>query len=103
MRNARTVVSVCAFVVFVLAGLMVSNGQQAPAGRGQGQQGQQAQAAPPRMPVLHAMNLIMKPDDATATGGGPVFGTATQTGVYITRNRFAPNVTSRPHYHTADR
>ena len=102
MRNARTVVSVCAFVVFVLAGLMVSNGQQAPAGRGQGQ-GQQAQPAPPRMPVLHAMNLIMKPDDAIATGGGPVFGTATQTGVYITRNRFAPNVTSRPHYHTADR
>jgi hypothetical protein len=32
-----------------------------------------------------------------------VFGTATQTGVSITRNRFAPNVTSRPHYHTADR
>lgn len=107
MRNARNVVSMCAFVVFVLAGLVVSQGQQAqrgqaaaPAGQGQGQQ---AQAAPPRMPALHAMNLIMKPDDATATGGGPVFGTPTQTGVYITRNRFAPNVTSRPHYHTSDR
>jgi cupin len=106
MRNARTVVSMCAFVVFVLAGLVVSQGQQAqqgqaaPAAQGQGQQ---AQPAPPRMPALHAMNLIMKPDDAIATGGGPVFGTPNQTGVYITRNRFAPNVTSRPHYHTSDR
>jgi hypothetical protein len=49
------------------------------------------------------MNLIMKPDDAVATGGGPVFGAASQTGFYMTRNRFGPNQTSRPHYHTMDR
>jgi hypothetical protein len=49
------------------------------------------------------MNLIMKPDDAVATGGGPVFGSGSQTGFYITRNRFGANQTSRPHYHTMDR
>jgi hypothetical protein len=109
MRMARTITSVCAFAVFVLAGLVVSHGQQQAQGRGataaqgQGAQGQQAQPAPPRVPALHAMNLIMKPDDAVATGGGPVFGAASQTGFYITRNRFGPNQTSRPHYHTMDR
>jgi hypothetical protein len=104
MRNARTILSVCGFVVFVLTGLVLSQEQPAaPARQGQGGQGQQAQAAPPRPPVLHAMNLIMKPDDAVATGGGPVFGSANQTGFYITRNRFGPNQTSRPHYHTMDR
>ena len=104
MRIARTIVSVCAFVVFVLTGLVLSQGQPAaPARQGQGGQGQQAQQAPPRPPVLHAMNLIMKPDDAVATGGGPVFGSANQTGFYMTRNRFGPNQTSRPHYHTMDR
>lgn len=106
MRNARTVMSVCALVVFVLSGLVLSQTppaapvRQGQAGQGQGQQ---AAPAPPRMPVLHAMNLIMKPDEATALTGGPVFGSANQTGFYITRNRFGPNQTSRPHYHTMDR
>jgi hypothetical protein len=103
MRNARTVASVCALVMFVLTGLVLSQAQQAaePARQGGGGQGQQA--TPPRPPVLHAMNLIMKFDEAVATGGGPVFGAANQTGFYITRNRFGPNQTSRPHYHTMDR
>jgi hypothetical protein len=54
-------------------------------------------------PLLHAGNLIMLPDDATKTGNNRVFGSANQTGFYITRNRFANNNTSRPHYHTMDR
>ncbi|MCM3881754.1 MAG: cupin domain-containing protein [Vicinamibacterales bacterium] len=104
MRIARTGITVCAFVGFVLAGLAVSHGQQAAQAPGQaGGRGAGAQAQPPRPPVLHAMNLIMKPDDAVATGGGPVFGAASQTGFYMTRNRFGPNQTSRPHYHTMDR
>ena len=105
MRIARTGITVCAFVGFVLAGLAVSYGQQAaqaPQGQGGGR-GAQAAPAPPRPPILHAMNLIMKADEAVATGGGPVFGAASQTGFYITRNRFGPNQTSRPHYHTMDR
>jgi hypothetical protein len=98
--------SVCALVVFVLTGLVFTQTPPAaPARQGQaGQgQGQQATPAPPRPPVLHAGNLIMKFDEATAMTGGPVFGSASQTGFYITRNRFGPNQTSRPHYHTMDR
>ena len=45
----------------------------------------------------------MPPDDAIAANGGPVFGSANQTGFYITRNVFRNNNTSRPHYHTMDR
>ena len=69
MKIARTIASVCALVVFVLTGLVLTQGQP-PAPARQGGQGQQAAPAPPRPPVLHAMNLIMKPDDAVATGGG---------------------------------
>ena len=103
MKITRAVVSVCALGVFVLTGLLLGQGQPAAPARQGGGGGQQAQQAPPRPPVLHAMNLIMKPDNAVATTGGPVFGSANSTGFYITRNRFANNSTSRPHYHTMDR
>ena len=96
MRLSRISVSACAFAAFMLAGLAIGQGQ-APAPQ------TQKPAQPPRPPVVHASNLIMLQDDATATGGGPVFGSANSTGFYITRNRFANNSTSRPHYHTMDR
>ena len=96
MRLSRLSVSACAVAAFMLAGLTVGNGQ-APAPQ------TQKPAQPPRPPLLHAGNLIMPPDDAIAANGGPVFGSANQTGFYITRNVFRNNNTSRPHYHTMDR
>ena len=93
MRLYRLSVSACAFAAFVLAGLAVGSGQ-APAPQTQ---------KPPQPPRLHAGNLIMPPDDAIAMNGGPVFGAASSTGFYITRNVFRNNNTSRPHYHTMDR
>ncbi len=93
MRLYRFSVSACAFAAFVLAGLTVGSGQ-APAPQTQ---------KPPQVPRVHASNLIMPQDDAVAMNGGPVFGLASSTGFYITRNVFRNNNTSRPHYHTMDR
>jgi hypothetical protein len=101
MRVTRLTVSTCAFAAFILAGLAVGNGQ-APAPQTQNP-ATQAQPATPPPPLLHAQNLIMLPDDATTSGNNRVFGSANQTGFYITRNRFVNNNTSRPHYHTMDR
>ena len=97
MSVTRLSVTAFAFAAFVFAGLMVGEGQQAPQ-----QPAAQAAATPPP-PLLHAQKLIMLPDDATKSGNNRVFGSANQTGFYITRNRFANNSTSRPHYHTMDR
>lgn len=102
MRLSHLSVSACALAAFMVAGLAVGNGQ-APAAQTQ-KPSAPAQAAPtPPPPLLHAGNLIMMPDDATTSGNNRVFGSANQTGFYITRNRFANNTTSRPHYHTMDR
>jgi len=95
MTVTRFSVTSFAFAAFVLAGLAVGNGQQAAQ--------QPAAAAPPPPPLLHAQHLIMMPDDAMKSANNRVFGSANQTGFYITRNRFANNSTSRPHYHTMDR
>jgi hypothetical protein len=99
MRVTRLSVTAVAFAAFVLAGLAVGQGQ-APAPQSQPAAQAPAQQPPP---LLHALNLIMMPDDPTKTGNNRVFGSANQTGFYITRNRFANNNTSRPHYHTMDR
>jgi hypothetical protein len=96
MSVTRLSATAAAFAAFMLAGLAVGQGQ-APAPQ------TQKPAVPPPPPLLHAQNLIMMPDDATKTGNNRVFGAANQTGFYITRNRFGPNQTSRPHYHTMDR
>jgi hypothetical protein len=98
MRVTGISVTAFAFATFVVAGLAVGQGQQAPQ-----QPAAQAPATPPPPPLLHAQNLIMMPDDPTKTGNNRVFGSANTTGFYITRNRFANNSTSRPHYHTMDR
>lgn len=99
MKLSHPFVSTCAVSAFVLAGFAVGHTQQA----AQPSPAAQAQPAQPPPPLLHAMNLIMMPDDATKSGNNRVFGASNQTGFYITRNRFAPNNTSRPHYHTMDR
>jgi hypothetical protein len=101
MRISRFVVSMCAFVAFILVGFVAGQGRQTPPAPPAAQAQQAAPQPPP--PLLHAMNLIMMPDDAIKTGNNRVFGSSNQTGFYITRNRFGPNQTSRPHYHTMDR
>lgn len=95
----RNLALACALVALVLTGIAVGQGQPA-------QQTQQAAAMnqpTPPPPLLHAQNLIMMPDDPIKLNNTRVFGAANQTGFYITRNRFGPNQTSRPHYHTMDR
>jgi hypothetical protein len=94
MRLTRFTVTACAFAAFMAAGLAVGSGQ-APA--------PQTQKPAPPPPLLHAQNLIMLPDDATKSGNNRVFGASNTPGLYIQRNRFGPNQTSRPHYHTMDR
>jgi len=101
MTVTRFSVTSFAFAAFVVAGLAVGTGQQ-PA-QPSAQQPAAAAAAQQPPPLLHAQNLIMLPDDPTKTGNNRVFGSANQTGFYITRNRFVNNNTSRPHYHTMDR
>lgn len=98
MTLSRLSVSACALAAFVLAGVAVGTGQ-APAPETQ----KPAQAAPPPPPLLHAQNLIMMPDEHIKVNNNRVFGSANQTGFYITRNIFRNNSTSRPHYHTMDR
>jgi hypothetical protein len=93
MRFARFALSACAFSAFVLSGLAVGRGQ-APAPSTQ-------KPAAPAPPLLHAQNLIMRPDEAP--NNNRVFGSADQTGFYMIRNTFLANQTSRPHYHTMDR
>jgi hypothetical protein len=101
MRFTRLTVAACACAAFMLAGLTVGEGQApAPQTEKPAAQAQPAQQPPP---LLHALNLIMLPDDPTTSGNNRVFGSANQTGFYITRNRFVNNNTSRPHYHTMDR
>jgi hypothetical protein len=101
MRFSRLTVAACAFAAFVLAGLTVGQGQ-APAPQTQ-KPAAQAQPAQQPPPLLHAQNLIMLPDEHIKVNNNRVFGSANQTGFYITRNIFRNNSTSRPHYHTMDR
>ncbi len=101
MRVTRLTVSTCAVAAFILAGLAVGKGQApAPQTEKPAAQAQPAQQPPP---LLHAQNLIMLPDDHIKVNNNRVFGSANQTGFYITRNIFRNNNTSRPHYHTMDR
>lgn len=100
MRVPVSIALACALVALVLTGIAVGQGQPAPQTQ---KPAPMAQPAQPPPPLLHAQNLIMMPDDPTKLTNNRVFGASNQTGFYITRNRFGPNQTSRPHYHTMDR
>jgi hypothetical protein len=101
MKLTRLTVLACAVAGFVLAGLTVGEGQAPAPGTQKPAPGTQKPEPPP--PLLHAGNLIMMPDDYVTMKNNRVFGSANQTGFYITRNVFSNNNTSRPHYHTMDR
>lgn len=81
--------------MFVLAGLTLGQGQNPAAA--------QAPAAPAPPPLLSAKNLRMMTDEPVKSGNNRVFGSTTEQGFYITRNRFGPRQTSRPHFHDKDR
>jgi hypothetical protein len=104
VTTTRLWVFACGFAGFVLAGLTVGRGQ-APAPGTQKPAPPPAQAAqatqPP--PLLHALNLIMLPDEPVKSGNNRVYGSASQPGFYIVQQRFAPNQINRPHYSTMDR
>ena len=63
--------------------------------------GRAQQQNPPAKPPVDAQNLRMQPEQLPT--GGPVLGDSSKPGIYVTRNRFAPGNTSRPHFHNQDR
>jgi hypothetical protein len=99
----RSIVFAAAFAGVVLVGLAVGRGQAPAPGSQRASPAPQTVPAPPPPPLLHALNLIMMPDDPIKSGNNRVFGSANQAGFYITQQRFAPNQINRPHYSTADR
>jgi hypothetical protein len=62
-----------------------------------------AQQAAQRPPLLDKTHLRMQPEEALTGGSVNVFGDQSKPGMYVFRNRFAPGVTSRPHFHDQDR
>ena len=56
---------------------------------------------PPVKPLVDADNNRMQPEQGLVST--TVFGDPSKPGIYVVRNRFAPGVTSRPHYHDQDR
>ncbi len=62
-----------------------------------------AQQRPSAPPLVDKDHLRMQPEAALTGGSVRVFGDQGQPGMYVYRNRFAPGVTSRPHYHDQDR
>jgi hypothetical protein len=61
------------------------------------------QQAPPAPPLLNANALRMQPEAPGAANNNRLFGNPTEPGYYIQRNRYAPNATTRPHFHDQDR
>ena len=66
----------------------------------------QAPAAPapqraPVKPLVDADNKRMAPEQGLVST--TVFGDPSKPGMYVIRNRFAPGITSRPHFHDQDR
>jgi hypothetical protein len=61
----------------------------------------QGRGGAPAAPLTNATKTRMQPEEAP--GGASVFGSANAEGFYVTRNRFGPHMTSKPHYHTKDR
>ena len=103
MRLTGFVGVACAAAGFVLASLTIGQGQTPGAGTQRPAAAAPAVQLTPAPPLLHALNLIMMPDDPIKSGNNRVFGSANQTGFYITQQRFAPNQINRPHYSTMDR
>jgi len=60
-----------------------------------------AAARPPVKPLVDADNKRMQPEQGLVST--TVFGDPNKPGMYVIRNRFAPGVTSRPHFHDQDR
>ena len=86
MRNARVARW---FVGGVLLVVLLT-----PAGVGRAQQDSS-------QPLVHVSKLRLQPDEAA--GGGRVFGSPSESGMYVTRIRFEAGRHTRPHYHTQDR
>jgi hypothetical protein len=90
MNSSRTIPLTCCVLgaLLLVGGAAITSSAQAP----------QRQAP---APLVDADHLRMQPEDAAE--GGAVFGSQSQAGMYIIRNRFAAGRTSRPHYHDQDR
>jgi quercetin dioxygenase-like cupin family protein len=63
--------------------------------------GQAPAARPPVKPLVDADNKRMQREQGLVST--TVFGDPNKPGIYVIRNRFAPGVTSRPHFHDQDR
>jgi len=55
----------------------------------------------PVKPLVDGDNKRMNPEQGLVST--TVFGDPSKPGIYVIRNRFAPGITSRPHFHDQDR
>jgi hypothetical protein len=83
---------------------VIAQGQAQPA-QPAAQPAQASTAKPaPMPPLITKDNLrLLSQEDAIKAANNSLFGNPRQDGFYITRNRFGPNQTSRPHFHDKDR
>lgn len=89
MARPRFILAVAALTCVVTTGLVVA---QTPAPQAQ---------RPPVKALVDADNKRMAPEQGLVST--TVFGDPNKPGIYVIRNRFAPGITSRPHFHDQDR
>jgi hypothetical protein len=88
-RPYLVLLSTAAFALVVTTVSLIGQAPAAPAQR------------PPVKPLVDADNKRMMPEQGLVST--TVFGDPSKPGIYVIRNRFAPGITSRPHFHDQDR
>ena len=92
MKLSRSIKWTCCAMGAIVLGAMTAPNLSIAQGRGRSSRG----AADQRRRIPR-----MQPEEAP--GAAAVFGNPSAEGFYVTRNRFGPHSTSKPHYHDKDR
>ena len=90
MKLSRSIKWTCCAMGAIALGVMTAPDLSIAQGRGG-----------PAAPLTSAEKPRMQPEEAP--GAAAVFGNPSAEGFYVTRNRFGPHSTSKPHYHDKDR
>jgi len=91
MKLSRSMKWTCCAMGAIALGVMTAPNLSIAQGRG----------GAPAAPLTSAEKPRMQPEEAP--GAAAVFGNPSAEGFYVTRNRFGPHSTSKPHYHDKDR
>ena len=92
MKLSRSIKWTCCAMGAIALGAMTAPDLSIAQGRGGGA---------PAAPLTSAEKPRMQPEEAP--GAAAVFGNPNAEGFYVTRNRFGPHSTSKPHFHDKDR